>query len=113
MAEMWDYILYSMNAPFGRTRVTRGWNRDLVLYDHTFSNLFQPLIGTQEPPLYAVVPVIKMSVSRYQGNGRVYARRLPALRQFLCFLPVLGRRQGSLHAVKTHRCVNRRPARPQ
>ena len=27
MAEMWDYILYSMNAPFGRTRVTRGWNR--------------------------------------------------------------------------------------
>ena len=39
-----------MNAPFGRTRVTRGWNRDvvlydrgwnrdLVLYDHTFSNL--------------------------------------------------------------------------
>ena len=33
------YMLYSMNAPFGRTRVTRGWNRDLVLYDHTFSNL--------------------------------------------------------------------------
>ena len=82
MAEMWDYILYSMNAPFGRTRVTRGWNRDLVLYDHTFSNLsgmerecartvrssskvsnptFQPLIGTQEPPLYGVVPVIKLS----------------------------------------------------
>ena len=26
VAEMWDYILYSMNAPFGRTRVTRGWN---------------------------------------------------------------------------------------
>ena len=50
MAEMWDYWLYSMNAPFGRTHVTRGWNRDLVLYDrgwnrdlvlydHTFSNL--------------------------------------------------------------------------
>ena len=50
MAEMSDYWLYSMNAPFGRTRVTRGWNRDLVLYDrgwnrdlvlydHTFSNL--------------------------------------------------------------------------
>ena len=50
MAEMSVYWLYSMNAPFGRTRVTRGWNRDLVLYDrgwnpdlvlydHTFSNL--------------------------------------------------------------------------
>ena len=71
--EMWDYILYLMNAPFGRTRVTRGWNPTqmyLVLYDHTFSNLsgmerecartvrssskasnptFQPLIGSQEP----------------------------------------------------------------
>ena len=68
-----------MNAPFGRTRVTRGWNRDLVLYDHTFSNLsgmerecartvrssskasnptFQPLIGSQEPTPEVLVPVI-------------------------------------------------------
>ena len=45
----------------------------------------------------------QMSVSRYQGNGRVYARRLPALRQFLCFLPVLGRWQGPLHAVPIKR----------
>ena len=46
-----------------------------------------------------------MSVS---GNGRVYVvSEVAALRQFLCFLPVLGRWQGSLHAVQT------RPARPQ
>ena len=75
------YMLYSMNAPFGRTRVTRGWNRDLVLNDHTFSNLsgmerecartvrssskasnptFQPLIGSQEPTPEVLVPVINL-----------------------------------------------------
>ena len=86
MAEMWDYIPYSMNAPFGRTRVTLGWNLVepdstalLVLFDHTFSNLsgmerecartvrssskvcnptFQPLIGSQEPTPEVLVPVI-------------------------------------------------------
>ena len=43
-----------------------------------------------------------------QGNGRVYVvSEAAALRQFLCFLPVLGRWQGSLHAVQTHRRVNR------
>ena len=44
----------------------------------------------------------------FQGNGRVYVvSEAAALRQFLCFLPVLGRWQGSLHGVQTHRRVNR------
>ena len=44
----------------------------------------------------------------FHGNGRVYVvSEAAALRQFLCFLPVLGRRQGSLHAVQRHRRVNR------
>ena len=90
MAEMWDYILYSMSAPFGRTRVTRGWNRDLVLYDHTFSNLsgmerecartvrssskasnptFQPLIGSQEPTPEVLVPVINIGERLLNAQG--------------------------------------------
>ena len=106
MAEMWDYWLYSMNAPFGRTHVTRGWNRDLVLYDHTFSNLsgmerecartmrssskvsnstFQPLVGFQDPPRIGVVPVIKIcnhieilvTLDELQQMHRRYPRGTP------------------------------------
>ena len=44
----------------------------------------------------------------FQGNGRVYVvSEAAALRQFLCFLPVLGGWQGSLHADQRHRRVNR------
>ena len=43
VAEMWDYILYSMNATFGRTRVTLGWNLvepdSTAFWFCTFSNL--------------------------------------------------------------------------
>ena len=45
-----------------------------------------------------------------QGNGRVYVvSEAAALRQFLCFLPVLGRWQGSLHAVQTQPRSYRQP----
>ena len=53
MAEMWDYILYSMNAPFGRTRVTRGWNRT---FGFVRSHIFK-FVGDGQ---YGVVPVIKI-----------------------------------------------------
>ena len=85
MAEMSDYWLYSMNAPFGRTRVTRGWNRDLVLYDHTFSNLSgmerecartvrsssKASNPTFQPLKLVLVPVIKICIfttSHFQNS---------------------------------------------
>ena len=78
VAEMWDYILYSMNAPFGSTRGTNlkmcnrtksivrgvGSSQELartVRSSSKVSNpLFQPLIGSQEPTPQVLVPVINI-----------------------------------------------------
>ena len=47
-AEMWDYILYSMNAPFGRTRVPSPTN--LKMCDRTKPNVrFHPRVTQVRP----------------------------------------------------------------
>ena len=61
MAEMWDYWLYSMNAPFGRTRVPSPTN--LKMCDRSKPNLIPPT-----PPA-----VLKVHTAAYHflGNGKI------------------------------------------
>ena len=106
MAEMSDYWLYSMNAPFRRTRVPSPTN--LKMCDRTKPNLdsthelrgcartvrssskasnptFQPLIGSQEPTPEVLVPVINFCAPCDRHLLVVGSRQRPTFRFY--FLP--------------------------
>ena len=134
MAEMSDYWLYSMNAPFGRTRVLSPTN--LKMCDRTKPNLdsthelrgcaqtvrssskvcnptFQPLIGTQEPPLYGVVPVIKIyEFYHFPKNGIANFTNLAASRFYFLVVESLLSRQGAALRGGTTRRARRRGRGP-
>ena len=101
MAEMSDYWLYSMNAPFGRTHVTRGWNRDLVLYDrgwnrdlvlydHTFSNLLgmeRECARTVRSSSKASNPTFQPLIGSQEPTPEVLVPVIKVLGLFLVFFP--------------------------
>ena len=131
-----------MNAPFGRTP---GWTRlpvQLTLYDYTFSNLsheltrtvrssskvsnplFQPLIGSQEPPPLVLVPVINFDcpgkkrrfltsvagkIAKLAGGacGRRWLRQLRSQTQSLTAQEATFEGRGEREEISLRQCVLR------
>ena len=74
VAEMWDYWLFSTNAPFGPTP---GWTRlpvQWILYDYTFSNLSHELTRTVRSSSKVSNPLFQPLILRLSGSQNQHLR---------------------------------------